>query len=100
VKAGYDQARQVGVATHVHLYIKAPGGAYPVVPDGVANLSKDGGSYVATVTANAPATGWYFVKVFAVTAVEIEDSTGDEDMIYVSDAAVAAVVVDGVPTRG
>lgn len=100
VKVGYDQARQIGVATHVHLYIKTPGGAYPAIPDGVANLTKDGGSYVATVTANAPATGWYFCKVFAVTAIEVEDSIGDEDMLYVSDTAVAAVIVDGVPTRG
>lgn len=99
-KVSYDQARQVGVATHVHLYLKTPSGAYPAIPDGTAVLSKDGGSYSCTVTAAAPATGWYFCKVFAVTAIEVEDSTGDEAMLYVSDVANPAVLIDGIPTRG
>jgi hypothetical protein len=101
VKACYDPAREVGVATKVNLYIKVPGGVYTITsPDGTAALVNDGGVKSATVTAVAPFSGWYWCKLTASTAIDVEDSTGDEAMVYVSDTVNAAVLIDGVPTRG
>lgn len=100
INTSYDPSREVGVATHIHLYYKAVGGAYNPVPDASDNLVSEGYSKVAAPSVEVPATGWYWFKVVAATAGNVEDSTGDERLIYVSDSATAAPLADGVPTRG
>jgi len=100
IKCSYDPSREVGVATHVHLYYKAVGGAYAGTPDATANLSSEGYSKVATPSVVLPATGWYWFKICAATAINVEDLTGIEKLIYVSDVVATSPVVDGVPTRG
>jgi hypothetical protein len=100
LNVGYNPAYQAGVATHVHVYFKVPGGSYNVTPDASANLLSEGHVKVATPVVAVPSTGWYWVKVNAATALNVEDEFGIEQLIYVSDGSSSVVVGDGVPTRG
>ena len=100
IETSYDPSREVGVATHIHLYYKAVGGAYNASPDAADNLVSEGYSKVASPEIAVPATGWYWFKVTAATALNAEDTTGAERLLYVSDVATAAPAADGVPTRG
>jgi hypothetical protein len=99
-ECSYDPSREVGVATHVHLYYKAVGGAYNTTPDASAALLSEGNCKTASPVIILPADGWYWIKINAATAANIEDSTGIEELIHVSDDQQVAPPLDGVPTRG
>jgi len=97
---GYDPSYEVGIATSVNLYYKVPGGSYNLTPDATAVMLSEGYTRVANPSVTVPSTGWYIIKIFAVTGIGTESSTGVEEKVYVSDVAGAAPVGDGVPTRG
>jgi hypothetical protein len=101
VNCTYDPARQDGVATHVHLYLKPNGGSYPAVPDSSASLDSEGAVYISAPTVVAPTAGTYWVKIVAATAINTESATGSEAMVFVSDVAPgAAQQPNAYPTRG
>jgi hypothetical protein len=99
-ECSYDPSREVGVATHVHLYYKAVGGAYNLTPDASATLISDGSCRTASPVIILPSDGWYWIKIHATTAVDTEDTDGVETLIYVCDDEQAAPPLDGTPTRG
>ena len=99
-EVGYDPAQQEGTATHVHMYLKTPNSTYSGTPDSAANLVTDGEVYVADVTARAPSKGWYWAKIYAATAANVESVNGAEKLVFVSNNAGNTPIIDGLATRG
>jgi hypothetical protein len=103
IVATYDPAREKGVATHVHLYKRAPGGSYGGTPDAQADLTQAAnGLKEAALELTFGADGWYYVQARAATAQNVESPAAacPEYLVYVADTAPAAPAVEGQVSRG
>ena len=103
VVATYDPAREKGVATHVHLYKRTPGGSCGGSPDASGNLVQAAnGLKEAALILTFGAVGWYYVQARAATATNVESPAADcpEYLVYVQDSAPAAPDVEGSVSRG
>jgi hypothetical protein len=100
VNGVYATAGEKGTATQLKMRVKSPGGSYGAVVDSTALAAAGSGAKIAALDYTFAAAGWYWVKVTAATAAAIESDAGAEMLVYVTDAAPAAVVSDSYGSRG
>jgi hypothetical protein len=99
----YDPAREKGVATHVHLYKRSPGGSYAGSPDASGNLvSGANGLKEAALSVVFTTAGWYYVQARAATAGNVESTAADcaEYLVLAADGEPDAPAVEGQVSRG
>ena len=100
VKGAYPTAGEKGTATKLNLRYKVPGGSYGSIVATAALSVASNGLKVADLAYTLPGAGYYWLKVTAATAADLESEAGAEVLVLVESANPAAVTADSYVARG